>query len=318
MEGTSVLAVSPSGASATTFSRGEGHILRSIIPGGQPLTVAKEVVVSRDVGTVRGICLSPCARQVAAITDNCNRLILWDTNAEDLYTRLPTNDPICVTFSPDGQFVACISRGRGGMLSVWDFHRRLQVFSTPHGHKGGVTAVAYSADCSVIYSGSEDRTVRMRSASTGAPIGDLLTGHRAGVTCVVSSPDSQRVASGSSDGSIIIWDVQSCKATRRLWCHTTGTTLKCLSGPLGDQDAEYRCHAVTALAYSANGRRLISASTDGVVRIWDTTAAWRQYDASSDIWGHNVKVANALLGRLMSDLQFGSGADLRRNTTLLR
>ncbi|KZV81560.1 WD40 repeat-like protein [Exidia glandulosa HHB12029] len=314
MEGiATVLAVSPSGASTTSFSRGEGHILRSIIPGGQPLTVAKEVVIPRDADSVRAICLSPCARRVAAITDK--RLILWDTNAEDLYARLPTNDPSCVTFSPDGQFVACVSRGRGGMLSVWDFCRRSQVFSTPHGHKAGVTAVAYSADCNVIYSASDDRTVRMRSASTGAPLGDLLMGHQAGVTCVVSSPDSQRVTSGSSDGSIIIWDVKSCKATRRLWCQTTGTTLKC---PLGDQDAEYRCHAVTALAYSANGRRLISASMDGVVRIWDTSGAWRQYDASSDIWGHNVKVANALLGRLKTDLQFGSGADLRRNTTLLR
>ncbi|KZV97080.1 WD40 repeat-like protein, partial [Exidia glandulosa HHB12029] len=214
-------------------------------------------------------------------------------------------------FSPDGQFVACGSRSRTGMLTVWNFRRRAQVLSTPHGHSGAVTAIAYSADCSVIYTGSDDHTVRMRRTSPGS-LSVVLpgVGHRATVTCLASSPDGQHVASGSTDGIIIIWNAKSGAATSTLRCHSIGRTpIECF------RDAEGP--AVTALAYSANGQRLISGSPDGVVRVWDATEMWRRYDAASDLWGYKTtavgmaaQVTRALVDRLRNDLQLGSRIEI--------
>ena len=73
-----------------------------------------------------------------------------------------------------------------------------------------ILSVAFSTDGSRIVSGSEDNTVRVWDASTGAELKVLIHGHsNYGVNSVAFSTDDARIVSGSSDCFVRVWDVST-------------------------------------------------------------------------------------------------------------
>jgi WD40 repeat protein len=119
-------------------------------------------------------------------------------------------------------------------------------------HDQAVTAVAYSPDGLHIISGSQDGTIRIWDAKTGAAVGKPLKGHDRDVTSVAYSPDGQHIISGSGDWYIRIWDAKTGAAVGK---------------PL-----EGHNQAVTSVVYSPDGRHIISGSNDRTIRVWDAKA----------------------------------------------
>ncbi|HEU0087134.1 MAG TPA: pentapeptide repeat-containing protein, partial [Pseudonocardiaceae bacterium] len=73
------------------------------------------------------------------------------------------------------------------------------------GHTGAVLSVAYSPDGTHLLSGSDDGSVRVWDAATGAPV-HQLSGHTGRVLSVAYSPDGTHLLSGGDDGSVRVWD----------------------------------------------------------------------------------------------------------------
>ncbi|KIM28344.1 hypothetical protein M408DRAFT_140192 [Serendipita vermifera MAFF 305830] len=159
------------------------------------------------------------------------------------------------------------------------------------GHTGEVTCIAYSPDGLNVVSCSEDRTIRIWDATTGAQVGGPLKGHALYVTSVAYSPDGRKIVSCSGDRTIRIWDAASgapvgtllgghssvvtsvayspdCHnivtgsedCTIRIWDVTTGK-------PVGEPLTGHTSY-VTSVAYSPDGHNIVSSSYDQTIRIW--------------------------------------------------
>ncbi|WAS98912.1 protein kinase domain-containing protein [Nannocystis punicea] len=114
------------------------------------------------------------------------------------------------------------------------------------GHRGSVTALAFSPDGRQLATGAADRTARLYSAHDPAAAPREFGPHSGSVTVLAFSPDGQRLATGSWDRRVRIWPLAG----------GAPTILEEHSGP------------VRALAWRPDGAALATASDDATVRVW--------------------------------------------------
>jgi hypothetical protein len=149
-----------------------------------------------------------------------------------------------IAVSGDGRLVATTSFG--SIAHVWQrYGPNRQVFALAHG--GEVRGVAFNPDGSYLATASHDRSARIWDMRTGAQ--QLLLETDRDVSAVAFSPDGRRLATTTRWAQV--WDVE------------TGTELRRF-------DADRRPGAlVLDVAFSTDGRWLLTAGTDNVAQIWD-------------------------------------------------
>lgn len=165
------------------------------------------------------------------------------------------------------------------------------------GHYAAVHTTVFSPNGMLIASvgAPPENWIRLWDASTGKQLG-VLKGHTFWVQNLVFSPDGKQLVSASHDGSLRGWDVEAGKELFRFLDHAAGftTTAACYSpdgkyiltgGILGDSrffllDAangreirrvkgnSERAFSMS-LAFSRDGKRILSANTDLTVTLID-------------------------------------------------
>jgi WD40 repeat protein len=216
-----------------------------------------------------------------------------------------------VVHLPGGQRI--ITCSWDGSLRVWNLKSGKQIGEDWRDGDSAVESIALSPDGKKVVSGSDDGAVRLWDIDTCKVIAKW-TGHTQPVVSVYWSQDGQRVLSGSYDGTARQWEVE-CGETRNMaseetilasiktehihvWAvvYSTDTTLIATAGrdqPLNEEPnkssiqiwdaktgkpvATLKGHTkqVGCLAWTKDGKTLISGSYDRSIRIWNTTK-WEQ------------------------------------------
>jgi WD40 repeat protein/serine/threonine protein kinase len=194
----------------------------------------------------------------AAASDGAVRL--WDAVGEAPIAVLRGHEgaALDVTFSPDGTQLA--SAGVDGTVRLWDVETRSPLAVLREQGADLIYGIAYSPDGRLLAAASMDKTVRLWDPTTHETVAVLP--HGSAVYGVAFSPDGRRLATGCADNSIRLWDVASA-------VRAGGKELP------EAEVAELRGHEdyVHAVAWSPDGTRLISASGDRTVRVWDSLSA---------------------------------------------
>lgn len=125
----------------------------------------------------------------------------------------------------------------------------------------------------------------------GGPLVQTLEGHTDWIDAVAVTPDGRRVVSGARDGQLKIWDLHSGQATATLEAHdgqitaiavtsdgervvSAGyydATVKVWDLESGERLGTLKTEDVQDLAVTPDGTRLVSASDDGTLTVWDLT-----------------------------------------------
>ncbi len=228
------LAVSPDGE--TLVSGSDDHTVRTwdlADPG-------RSRVLRRMESAVTALAFNRDGRQLAIGTYTGELLFCDPENGELLgELREHTETINALAFDPSGRYLA--SGSADDRLIVWDAATGDEILTMHQGSEYDVTTVAFSPDGQRLVTGDGENQLKVWDAESGDEI-QTLTGHAEPVTAAVYLPDGL-VVSGSWDATIRIWQ--------------RGGALS-LTGHRAD---------ITSLAVSGN--RILSASEDGTVRIWN-------------------------------------------------
>ncbi len=124
-----------------------------------------------------------------------------------------------------------------------------RLLHTLEGHVGPITAIAFDPSGALVASASTDGLGRVWSTDSGEPL-TVLSGHGNYLTDITFSDDGLTVATASTD------------RTARTWKSDTGAALAVFPG---------HADAVTSVdLVGAAGEELVTAGSDGTVRVWDT------------------------------------------------
>ena len=196
-----------------------------------------------------------------------------------------TNHVKAVAFFPNG--LRALSAGDDDVVMLWDLKQRRPV--GPVGkHGGDIECLAISPDGRLALTGGQDKVVKVWDFGSGREL-PALTVHKDVIICVAFSPDGRKALTASLDKAMILWDVASWKEIARaelpggeivtsakflsdgrsvltcgdkgklvLWDLESGVAVRQGQGPAGHR----------RLAAWPDGSLVLTADSDGIVRIW--------------------------------------------------
>jgi len=188
-----------------------------------------------------------------------------------------TGPVVGVAFTPDGKTL--ISAGHDGTVRLWDVASgQAQKVLPPGGGGGPLTNLSLSADGSSVATVGEDGMVRVWRVASGEVIQSI--GPNANTQYAVAlSPDGALVA--ADDGvNIQIWNTQTGEPAEKLISH-------CEDETIASQDACTKAEknwlghtkAVTALAFSYDGKYLASGGADTAIMFWNVESGEVEWPA---------------------------------------
>ncbi len=177
---------------------------------------------------------------------DCLRILARPTAR--LYHKIDQTGSVrTIALSPDGSSAA--SGGDDNAAHLFDVKTGKVLLTFPH--EGPVRAVVFSPNGKYLATASDDKTTRIFRIANGMQT--ALYAHKKGVRAVAWSPDSRRIGSGGDDGEVQVFEPDSNDPPRAFQ----------------DRSADKQDHGITAVLFTADGVQLITASEDGLARVFD-------------------------------------------------
>jgi RNA polymerase sigma factor (sigma-70 family) len=254
----------------------------------------------RYEGEATSLAFSPDSKILAGNTRS--GVILWDAASGKELRRLPViapfNFPHALEFSPDGATLAvgaveAMERGKGH-LSLWEVAtgKKLQTFSLPYSGPPSryPRNVRFAPDGKSLAAAGEGAKAFILDLNSGR-VRATFENDQGGFHSLAFSPDGKALALGTYRSGVQIWDAGTGELVRRVGGQNAFGWANCLAyardGTLlawGSWDGivladprtgkelgrcEAKMESVQELAFTPDGKALVSGSQDGKLRVWD-------------------------------------------------
>ncbi len=213
--------------------------------------------------------------------------VLRDNSGEVDPLEAQSSPANAVAFSPDGRWAAFASADKS--VVIWGVAENRELRRCI-GHTASVWCVAFSPDGSRLLSGGKDGTVRLWETKTARELRQF-EGHEDLVSCVAFGPNGRWALSAGYDQRVIRWDLETRTADANFSFDAPikyvnavavspdgGRCLVCAENNVYVADAKtgkvlttFTGHtdSVTAAAFSADGKRVLSGGDDRTLRLWE-------------------------------------------------
>lgn len=197
--------------------------------------------------------------------------------SEPLILREETNAVNIVTFSPDSTWLAVANES--GTVGLWKRTTAGWEKLDISGHKGDVTALAFSPSSHYLATGGHDANILFWSLVDGKlaeePV--RLQRHTSHINALSFSPDGRSLVSSSWGTAIRVWSVEEIVKS------SPEKQLKEVFLLMG------HTYGVNTIAFSPDGKYLLSGSEDQTIRLWDTNDYAR---TPLVLYGHDSSVVS--------------------------
>lgn len=206
------------------------------------LSVSQEKITS--------VAVNPSGEWLAFGASKLGQLLVWEWQSESYVLKQQGHyfDMNTLAFSPDGQQVA--TGGDDGKVKLWNATSGF-CFVTFEDHSSAITAVEFAKQGQVVFSASLDGTVRAFDLIRYRNFRTFTTPSPVQFNSLAVDPSGEIVCAGGTGDGFEIY----------MWSTQTGKLIDILAGHEGP---------ISALAFSPNGDRMVSASWDKTIRVWDT------------------------------------------------
>ncbi len=174
-----------------------------------------------------------------------NRVAIWSSVTWQIIDTLSTGTALDTAFSPDGRLLA-LTPDRYA-VQVWSFEDETWILKFHTSFTGSVTRLAFSPDGVTLATGHYDGEIQLWNLQTGERL--LTIRSEEVIEDLAFSPDGLLLASGGSFQNNLV----------RLWSVSDGSLLRVLDG---------HTNGITRVLFSPDGQYLVSASYEGLVRLW--------------------------------------------------
>ena len=170
-----------------------------------------------------------------------------------------------IAFSPDGRFlVTAKSEGEKDPIHVWHADTGERMLTLKRDKHRSIRSLVFSPDGKTLAS-CHYSSIHLWDMDTATSRTTFRTTF--GLSTLAFSPNGELLASGDDDGSINLWDTTAKQQgfKEKISQYQSTLILK------GHKDK------ISTLAFSPDGKKLLSGSEDGTIRAWDATNGQQQF-----------------------------------------
>ena len=186
----------------------------------------------------------------------------------------------CILLSKDGSTLAVACENN--IIYLWDM-KTFKIKAQLKEHTSKVVSMASTPLDNILLSCSYDKSIILWDFLTGDKLYVLSKQHTEPVFSMDISSNGLYLATGGEDKFIIIWNLKNRESLKKLEGHTS--TISCLS-------------------FSKKDKKLISASWDTSIRIWDVESG-----IQDGLIGDQIDMIRAMIISPDENMLFSAGAD---------
>jgi WD40 repeat protein len=237
-----------------------------------------------DGNQINSVAFNPWGDSI--IASGLSTVVVWNYFDYAEIQRLRGNraNVYSVAYAPDGLSMLTASAG----VKIWDYYLGTERYNLSS-HRGEVTAATYSQDGNFILTGSWDGTAKLWAANL--LVDNLKVRYNGGVNTDANySPDGEYFVVSDSGGGAVLYGTQTGEVVGEwgtdAWVSeasfnpnnpqqivTSDINGKVIVWEVGRADPVFSIQVldgyVNMAEYSPDGSMILSASDDGVVRMWD-------------------------------------------------